>query len=579
MKKAFRDSFRARLSLIASLAVPFLIVLAGLSCYPAWGATPYKTYVIKKYKSWDILCDTYTVKKGDHIWELFRRRGCIAEHDIARFTAILKRLNPHIRNVNRIYPRQKIFIPLKQMKSQESRSGAEDRLVTIPFIPDILYSTYTVRRGDYLMKVAADHHGLRVDQIPKGYIKTLKRVNPGVKNLNRIYPGQKVRIPEIASERPRGIALLTPSSAKARSVTPSSERRTHASPQSAVSMCVKRLGGTLIESGHYFFPAKEKGDLKLDLSAFPVIELAGGRRLLLDTGKGLSEDVENAIRVFWKPLTIIRTEPGESRRTLLDKIFRAIHGGEVRQTLEMPMFDDGIQVTLRGDWILVQEENEKGLQGYHCITLISDPEERTSAALRDYLAGKNIRVSDLLPEGDDQKSAPETQEGDSSEPMVLNIDSSNQEIFVAEFARAIGYSYNWNVPLSFQYAGLQVQTVTDLLHGEDGQDIVVDFGTLYGDAKSAVEAGGLKVLSVGPEDEAMSIARNIFRTAGISWTEDPVFFGANRNVFETTSLTISGLLASRPAQGRTFLTSARLHPKICDFLRERDIRVLKMRRR
>jgi hypothetical protein len=264
---------------------------------------------------------------------------------------------------------------------------------------------------------------------------------------------------------------------------------------------------------------------------------------------------------------------------LLDKIFRAIHGGEVRQTLEMPMFDDGIQVTLRGDWILVQEENEKGPQGYHCITLISDPEERTSAALRDYLAGKNIRVSDLLPEGGDEESAPETQEGDSSEPMVLNIDSSNQEIFVAEFARAIGYSYNWNVPLSFQYAGLQVQTVTDLLHGEDGQDIVVDFGTLYGDAKSAVEAGGLKVLSVGPEDEAMSIARNIFRTAGISWTEDPVLFGANRNVFETTSLIIPGLLASRPAQGRTFLTSARLHPKICDFLRERDIRVLKMRRR
>ncbi|UCD86837.1 MAG: LysM peptidoglycan-binding domain-containing protein [Desulfobacterales bacterium] len=569
-----------RLGLIAWLAIPFLLVLAVLWCYPAFGATPYKTYVIKKYKTWDILCDTYTVRRGDHIWELLRRRGCMAERDLANFTAILRRLNPHIRNVNRIYPGQEILIPLKQMKSQDITSGAVDRFVTIPFIPDILYTDYTLHPGDHVLKVAAELHGLQVHQLPERYLQTLKRLNPGIKNLNRVYPGQKVRIPEIASEGPSSeIALLGPSSARRSTGTPSLERRRQASPWSTLSASVRPLGGTLIESGHYFFPAKDKGNIKLDLSAFPVIELAGGRRLLLDTGRRLSEDTENVIRAFWKPLTIVRKEPGESRRSLLDKVFRTIHGGEVRQTVDIAMSDIGIHVTLRGDWILVQKGGEHSPPGYHCITLITDPHERISAALRDYLAGKNIRVSDVLPEGVDEDTNPEAQESDPAKPGPLTVDTSNPEIFVVEFVKAIGCSYDWNVPLSFQYAGSQVQTVTDLIHSEDGLDVIVDFGDFFGDTKSAIEAAGLKVLSVRPEDEVSSIARDFFRTAGISWTEDPIFFGANRNVFKTTSVTIPGFLASQGAQGKILLTSAPLPPKVCDFLEERKIRVLKMKPR
>jgi LysM repeat protein len=563
----------------AWLTISFLIVLSCSWCCPVRAATPYKTYVIKRYKHWDILCDTYTVKKGDHVWALLRRRGCMAERDLANFTAILKRLNPHIKNTNRIYPRQKILIPLKKMKPQEGTSAAGDRQLTIPFLPDILYSAYTVRPGDNLVKIAAEHHGLQVDQLPEGYLRILKRVNPGIKNLNRIYPGQKIRVPEIASGGPSEVTLLAPSSAKKSTDKTSPEHRRDASSWSTVSMGVKPLGGTLIESGHYFFPAKDKGNVKLDLSAFPVIELQDGQRILLDTGMRLSEDTENVIRAFWKPLTIVRKEPGESRRSLLDKVFRTIHGGEVRQTVDIAMSDIGIHVTLRGDWILVQKGDEHNPPGFHCITLITDPHERTSAALREYLAEKNIQISDLLPEGVDEDANPEAQEGDAAKPAALTIDTSNQEIFVVEFVKAIGYSYNWNVPLSFQYAGSQVQTVTDLIHGADGLDVVVDFGDFFGDTKSAVEAAGLKVLSVRPEDEVPSIARDFFRTAGIAWTEDPIFFGANRNVFKATSLTIPGFLATHGAQGRILLTSAPLPPKVCDFLGERKIRVVKMKPR
>jgi LysM repeat protein len=565
-----------RFSIAVWPATPFLLFLAVLWCCSAWGATPYKTYVVKEYKNWDILCDPYTVQEGDCVWELLRRRGHIVEWDTAWFTALLKRLNAHVRNVDQIYPGQQILIPLKRMEPQEGAAGANDRSVTIPFLPDILYSTYTVQPGEYIAQIAARHHGLSVDQIPEGYFQAVKQVNPGVTNLDRIYPGQKIRIPELASGSPREIAPFGPPSAGGRGVRPSPRSPARRPPQSsAISMGAKRLGGTFIESGHYFFPLKEKSDFKLDLSVFPVIELAGGRRLLLDRGNGLSREAENAIRASWRSLTIVRAEPGESRRTLLNRIFRTIYGEEVRQTLSMPISEDGIQVTLRGDWIIVQDKNEQRSKGYDCITLISDDRERTSAALRDYLAERSIRISDLLPEGGGHEGAPEDQESDSAESPAMTLDASKQEAFVAALSKALGYSYNPRVPLSFKYAGSQVKTVIDLINGE-GLDAVVDFGTFYGDAKSAIEASGLKVLSIRPGDEALSIARKLLRTAGIAWTEDPVFFGANRSVFKTTSLTVPGLLTSRAAGSRTLLTPAPLPPKACNFLSERKIKVLKI---
>lgn len=572
-----------------SSAHKIILVIAVLlgSLGPAWGATPYKTYVLKRYGSWDIVCEPYTVQKGDHIWEILRRKGCISKQDFPRFVSILKDLNPHIRNPDWIYPGQNILIPLKQVKAKTDVPDDSPRYVTIPIIPDVLYSTYEVRPGDCLSKIVTAQLGLSMEHIPDEYFKTLIRLNPDIKDTNRIYPGQKIRIPEIVSEAPApGTAMTVPPLAKgpdsepseppSTPVTPSSGRRAQESPRDLVSMALKGLGGTLIKSGHYFFPVKGEPDLKLDLSTFPVLELADGRRFLLDTGKGLPEDAEKTMRSFWKSLSIIHVDQGTAVPSVLDKILRAVYGGTVRQALDMPLLDEGIKLKLRGDWIFVKKEDKDTLLQHHCITLISHPEERTSAALRGYLAEKNILVSDLLLEPKHEMSNPESVK--STKSIIQILDARDQETFVAEFVRATGYTYDPHVPLSFYYAGLQVQTTADLIRGGNGLDTVVDFGTFYGEAKSAIESGGLKFLSIRPEDEALTIAKNILTVLGITFTENPVFLGANREVFKTISLTIPGLLSSDPDKGRSLLTTAQLHPRILDFLRERKIKVLQIRR-
>jgi LysM repeat protein len=575
------------------------VLLVG-SAAAVWAAKPYKIYVINRYGAWDIVCDSYTVQKDDHIWDILRRKGSIAEEDFPRFVTILKGLNPGIKDVNKIYPSQKILVPLKQIEAKERPADSAPRFITIPMIPDILYKTHQVHSGEYLSRIVTAHLGVRWDEIPRDYFQTLKRLNPRIKNMDLIYPDQTIRIPALAAQEPPAaqpgpvaseVAMAdeaaTPENAMATAIpqalpapvsveTPVPEQGTP-SWQEGLAEAMKQLGSKLLASGQCYFPEKDRGDVTLDLAAFPVIELQDGRHLLLETGKGLPKDIEEAARASWKDLVILRPDPGDPYDVVLDKVFRAMFGEKVQKVIALPAFDDGIQVTLRGDWILPLEARQGNQGAYQCITLIETPEESTSGPVVQYLAEANIQVLDIVSPAGKEKAAPFSKEKVLKDCLVLSIDGSSQEAFVSGFVSALGYSYDPRVPLSFDYAGFQVQTSANLIYGGRLADLVVDFGTFYGEAKSAVEAGGLRVLSIKPDEDLVTIAKQILAFTGTAYTEGPVFLAANRERSKAASLTIPGILISGVNEKRILLTQVRLHTRLCDFLMEKKIQPVQMR--
>ena len=608
--------------MIPSIHRRILIAVILFGCVaPGWAAKPYKIYVINRYGAWDIVCDAYTVQKDDHIWDILRRKGSIAEEDFPRFVTILKDLNPGIKDVNKIYPSQKILVPLKQVEAKERPAESSPRYITIPMIPDILYEAHQVHSGEYLSRIVTAHLGVRWDEIPKDYFQTFRRLNPRIKNMDLIYPDQIIRIPALAAQEPPAaqpgtiapkedqpvevgtheggiLASATPeeSSVRLPAEAPSAEKvpaevtpprrsvpsksKTPApekgipSWQEGLAKTMNQMGSKLLASGQCYFPEKDRGDVTLDLSAFPVIEFQDGRHLLLETGEGLPKDIEEATRAAWKDLMILRADPGDPYEVVLDKVFHATFGEKVQKVLNLPAFEDGVQVFLRGDWILPLEADN----GYQCITLIESPEESTSGSVVQYLAEADIQVLDIVSPEEKENEPAFSPKKVLKDCPVLSIDGSGQEAFVSGFVRGLGYSYDPRVPLSFDYAGFQVQTTANIIYGGKTVDLVVDFGTFYGEAKSAIEAGGLKVLSIRPDEDFVTIARHILTFTGRSYTEDPVFLAANRERSKTASLTIPGILLSQVNEERALLPQSPLHPRLCLFLREKWIQPWQIKR-
>ena len=157
------------------MACILLVVFCTVFCFSPRGfdAVLYRTYVVKYDRGWDILCDAYIVQKNDWVYKIFRQKGEISANDFQEFLSIFERLNPHIRDIDRIRPHQNILIPLKKLEPG-TLPGQSSGVVTIPFVSISKLSeyigayseTYTVKKGDSLEQIARKHH-TTIEEIKK----------------------------------------------------------------------------------------------------------------------------------------------------------------------------------------------------------------------------------------------------------------------------------------------------------------------------------------------------------------------------------------------------------------------------
>src|SRR5699024_615312 len=123
----------------------------NLSCHSAYG---FKVNFLKEGAS----MQHYIVEKGDTLWLIAKRFGVSLEE--------LIRANPQIKDPNKIYPGNRINIPLP------SEGGM---------------SVYTVRPGD-TMWLIAKKFGISLERLLKA--------NPQIKDPDRIDVGQRIFIPQ-----------------------------------------------------------------------------------------------------------------------------------------------------------------------------------------------------------------------------------------------------------------------------------------------------------------------------------------------------------------------------------------------
>jgi hypothetical protein len=347
--------------------------------------------------------------------------------------------------------------------------------------------------------------------------------------------------------------------------------------QKIVSVVADRIGGKLLATGHCYFPAEDQADVALDLAAFPVVELGNGQIVLFQSQVALPPEAENIIRNAWKGLLIIHAPLDEPDAVVLDKVFRAVYGSSLQKDMRFPRFDDGIQVTLRGDWVFPNVERKGRRLRYDSVTLIDSSEESTSAPVVSYLETEKIHIVDVLTTEKETGPPRSSQGSPSRRTSPLALDGSSPEAFVTGFVKALDFFYEPQVPLSFEYGGFQVETTANIIYGKDGSDVVVDFGTFYGDAKAAIEAGGMNVLSIQPDEELFAIAGRILHALGAVYVEDPELYAANRDLSSMVSLAFPGLLISDKKDRKILLARKNLHPKLLDFLSEQQIETFQVK--
>jgi LysM repeat protein len=575
------------------LLLPMLILVLAV---PAAGSSlVYKNYIVRYDRGWDILCEPYVVKKDDWVLKIFRQKGEIAHQDFRDFLGIFNRLNPHIKDPDMVRPGQRIDIPLRKLE-HGSLTGQASGVVTIPFVTltqvaEVIKThsqSYAIQRGDTVSKLIAEKYGRFGSQAYEEGVKLFKAANPKVTDLNVIYAGQKVYLPDPSIREQSFYASMYDAQGNLRESIPSKgaaptaqassgampappiprppKEEEAAEPQSALVEAAATVDGKLQAKGTYYLPRPGEGDFELDLSRHPMLEFNDGTRLVFTASDRIMDMTQEQFQAVWPKIKIVSVDKQADTEQIIAAIFATLEGNQPA-TPEVAFEDQGVRVAVRAKWVRPETD------GRHlCITPINGPEQQTPESIRRFLEQNGIVLREVLPGG---ASPPLTNEPQRhAVKNILALTPTGQKDFVQILARALGFVYTPNTSITFPYAGIQVQAYANLLSAGNGHETLVDFGELYGDAMTAIAQTGLNIVQITAEDGYGGISQKLLAALGLRFESEPAFLAAPRPAEFNTAVTVPGLLYAKSTGKQVLLTGAALPSPVTDMLSSKGIDVV-----
>ncbi|MGA8179850.1 MAG: LysM peptidoglycan-binding domain-containing protein, partial [Desulfobacterales bacterium] len=546
-------------------------------------------------RGWNILCEPYIVQKDDWVFKLFREKGEISHIDFPKFLRIFERLNPHIHDLDHIRPGQRILIPLKKVDA-DIASEQSSGVVTIPYfsakdLPGTKTkpaTDYRVKNGDCVSILIAERYGKYGTESYHAGENLFRKLNPKIENLNLIYAGQVIRLPNPQIKTPalplplNNVAVPAEIPVSSGSIAASDEKALptsvvkvdEKSSDSTLSNVASILDARLYNKGSYYLPRHGQEDYQLDLSRTPFIKLENGTRIFFFTGNDPSQPDTATLESFWKDVRIVTIEPGDSTEKILETVFGKLEAGGLKRILKFS--DHGVRVEVQGKWI-IEESRKMGEPARSlCITLIHNPKEQTPAPIVRYLDQNNIIIKDIImgksAEPSKTKVFPLINVGG---PVDITV-NGDRKVFVKDFLNAVGYQYILDQPVSFQYAGVQIHAAADLAADNNGNSFLIDFGNFYGDALQAIEESGTAILQIRNNDTLDDIIQKLLGAMAVTFSRNPSFLAAKRPAVDNTKLTIPGFLMDHQDTGETLITLAPLNHEVIQYLTDDNIKIVRI---
>ncbi|MEN8212433.1 MAG: hypothetical protein ABFR31_12005, partial [Thermodesulfobacteriota bacterium] len=275
--------------------------------------TSYKQYSIFKYNDEHVLCEPYVVSKDDWLYKILRKKGELSEQDFPHFIIIFKKINPEINNVDAIEPGIHIVIPLKKIKKEEYAQSSPGK-VDIPVIEfsaiveDLelkpFLQKHKVQKGETISELMDKDFLKTGGGLSKEGIQAFKLANPDIKNINIIYEGADIYLPDPSIKSHSWFKSVLsgkiPIAETKRDKIAAVKRRINDHELAQLKKYSALIGGTLLNQGKMYFPGRDGASQVMDLSSSPVIESDDGSKILIISGDNVNAELLEYVQTYWK---------------------------------------------------------------------------------------------------------------------------------------------------------------------------------------------------------------------------------------------------------------------------------------
>jgi len=563
-----------------------------------------KSVVVKNLDKGQAHAEQHRIQKGDHLWKILREHYNMSDTSISFYCRIAREVNPDIDDLNVLSPDQNILLPFKFIPAD----GSDNRTVMI----ETADYRHRVQRGEHLGQILRSRFSLPDTVIFNRITKSLiHEANPHIADLNVIEAGQSITVPrevfamsQIIShgamqepplspaepEMPLGPAEPVMHTAAASPAEPETaaapvqpdEMTFDAEPLSAeeieiknmLSRMTRQLEGTDNATGVEVFNPDGSATMRLDYSRFPAYNFPWGKKVVLDYGGRLPDDMRAVISSQWDNAEIVSVQARDDMEDIIGRVLDVCGFYKVEKDADYTVNRDAVQISVTGNWIVFKDSS---LRNVFVVNLARDGKPSINPGLRSYLSGIGLEIMDI-------GAAPETSSDASAGPGGARPAAAYTEVAAAPAAltdtilRMLGIDFktgfNTNI-FQNMYSGFSLEVVADRKFTIDNKIHLIDFNSLPERITDIITRQGFKLLQIVPgEEKPDAVAGRVLEFCGADFLPPPATLGFDGSTPQNVRLTVPGYVV-QTAQGRMLLTGSEINESISGFLREMDIAIVK----
>jgi LysM repeat protein len=469
---------------------------------------------------------TYTVKQGDSLSNIIKHIPGITEKNISNNYQLIKELNPHIADFENLELGQSLVIPGKPLTKTAGKE-VTDATVVSSKTSAAKGNIYKINRGDTLYKIIRRQLKIIDTNIPKT-LRMIKSVNPGIRNVNKIYAGRTIKLPG------KTIFVKTPEETKAIAqeevnisgmpIQPEKiieiKEKIIMPPEARLSVLkqvITQMNGSITTIGNYYLPIPKTGQVTIDCSKIPVIEFDDNTTVFLDLENRAHNNLRKMISDNWANFHLVKVNKNDDVIEILKKVINTTKNYSMTKSEKPMMVGAYPPVELMVDWVIFNTLPRQAQPLKQGLRLIYENNLLLPKSIKNYSQKNGFVITEISGESG---IVGKPEEVYSLPPMPLFPTTSAKDFSYALVSN-LGLKAEKDVDIQMFDTvkdGFNLSIKADVLVTNENKKYIIYSQNLSQQFANTLKQAGNELIFVNDNDEAKNIMEKVLRGLNISFT-------------------------------------------------------------
>jgi LysM repeat protein len=235
--------------------------------------------------------------------------------------------------------------------------------------------SYTIKQGDTLYSLVSSVYEPGSGKTRKQIYDAIKQLNPRMKSLHVTYAGQKMRLPKkhlFPGGRSVAITEKATGTEKVEVAPPDRPLPIFDYRMAVIREVITRMNGAFSTAGNYYIPLPQSGQISIDCTLIPVVELADGSVILLDFSQRMSASLKKIIPEHWPNYHVVAVSFREESPKILQKVLTASKAYTMTRIQKPLDFGKDPQLQIAPGWLIVEKSADGEKKALQLITYLKD---------------------------------------------------------------------------------------------------------------------------------------------------------------------------------------------------------------